>query len=133
VQILVDSSAWIDYFTGVATPETDHLHALLGRSPLLVADQVLTEVLHGLPDELHRKQAREALGRFWRINMGGFDLAEKSSVNYHTLKARGLPVRTAECRIATFCLDQGFALLHTAPGYEPFEKYLGLTVARPSQ
>ena len=60
MQILVDSSAWIDYFTGVITPETDHLHTLLGRSPLLVVDQVLTEVLHGLPDELHRKQAREA-------------------------------------------------------------------------
>jgi hypothetical protein len=40
-------------------------------------------------------------------------------------------VRTAECRLATFCLDQGFALLHASPGYEPFEKYLGLTVARP--
>jgi hypothetical protein len=51
--------------------------------------------------------------------------------NYHTLRARGIPVRTAECRLATFCLDQGFALLHASPGYEPFEKYLGLTVARP--
>ena len=47
------------------------------------------------------------------------------------LRARGIPVRTAECRLATFCLDQGFALLHSSPGYEPFEKYLGLTVARP--
>lgn len=91
----------------------------------------MTEVLHGLPDELHRKQAWEALGRFWRVEMAGFDLAEKSAVNYHTLRNRGLPVRTAECRLATFCLDQGFALLHNSPGYEPFEKYLGLTVARP--
>lgn len=131
MQVLVDSSVWIDYFTGVATRETDHLHALIGRDPLVVADVVMTEVLHGLPDELHRKQAWEALGRFWRVEMAGFDLAEKSAVNYHTLRARGLPVRTAECRLATFCLDQGFALLHTAPGYEPFEKYLGLTVARP--
>jgi predicted nucleic acid-binding protein len=130
VQVLVDSSVWIDYFTGVVTRETDHLHALIGRSPLVVADGVLLEVLHGLPDELHRRQAGEALGRFWRVEMGSFDLAEKSAVNYHTLRARGIPVRTAECRLATFCLDQGFALLHNSPGYEPFEKYLGLTVAR---
>jgi predicted nucleic acid-binding protein len=132
VQVLVDSSVWIDYFQGGATPETDHLHALIGRSPLVVADVVLTEVLHGLPDELHRRQAREALGGFWLIEMAGFGLAERAAVNYHTLRARGIPVRTAECRLATFCLDQGLALLHSAPGYEPFERHLGLTVARPS-
>jgi predicted nucleic acid-binding protein len=130
VQVLVDSSVWIDYFTGAATREADHLHALLARSPLVVADVVLTEVLHGLPDELHRRQALAALGKFWRVELGGFDLAGKSAVNYHTLRARGLPVRTAECRIATFCIDQGFALLHASPGYDPFERHLGLTVAR---
>jgi predicted nucleic acid-binding protein len=131
VQVLVDASAWLAYFTGAAVPETDHLHVLLGRSPLLVTDVVLNEVLHGLPDELHRRQAREALGRLWRLEMCGFDLAEKTAVNYHTLRARGIAVTTAEARIATFCLDQGFALLHASPGYEPFERHLGLVVARP--
>ncbi|HEX4962689.1 MAG TPA: PIN domain nuclease [Thermoanaerobaculia bacterium] len=130
MQTLVDSAVWIDYFRGTVTPETDHLDALLGRSPLVVADVVMTEVLHGLPDEAHRKQAREALAQFWLVEIGGFGLAEKAAVNYHTLRARGIPVRTAECRIATFCIDQGFALLHSSPGYEPFEKHLGLTVTR---
>ncbi len=130
MQVLVDSSVWIDYFTGVATPEAEYLDSLLGHSPLVVADVVMTEVLHGLPDEVHRRQAREALSQFWLVEVAGFDLAEKSAVSYHTLRARGIPVRTAECRLATFCLDQGFALLHSSPGYEPFEKHLGLTVAR---
>lgn len=130
MQVLVDTSVWLDYFTGGATPETDHLHDLLGRAPLLVADVVLTEVLLALPDEIHRKQAREALGKLWLIEVAGFDLAEKTAVNYHTLRARGIPVSTAECRIATFCLSQGFELLHSSPGYEPFEKHLGLRVTR---
>ena len=130
MQVLVDSSVWIDYFTGAPTPAADTLDSLLGRSPLVVADVVMAEVLHAMPDELHRKLAREAMGKFWRVELGGFDLAEKSALHFHTLRARGLPVRTAECRIATFCLDKGFALLHSAAGYEPFEKYLGLTVAR---
>ena len=131
MQVLVDSSVWIDYFTGAATPEADKLDSLLGRSPLVVADVVMMEVLHGLPDELHRRQAREALGKFWRVDLAGFELAEKSAVNFHTLRARGIPVRTAECHIATFCLVYSFALLHSAPKYyEPFEKHLGLTVAR---
>jgi predicted nucleic acid-binding protein len=130
VQVLVDTSAWLDYFTGRPTPAADHLHTLLGQSPLLVADVVLMEVLLALPDELHRRQAKEALARFWLIEVSGFDLAEKAAVNFHTLRARGLAVNPAECRLATFCIDQGFALLHSSAGYEPFEKHLGLRVAR---
>jgi predicted nucleic acid-binding protein len=128
VQLLVDTSVWLDYFRGASTPESDHLHTLLGRAALLVPDLVLMEVLHALPDELHRRQAREALEKFWRIEMSGFDLAEKTAVNYHTLRTRGVPVTPAECRIATFCLDQSFAFLHSSPGYEPFERHLGLRV-----
>jgi len=130
VQILVDASVWLDYFTGRATPEADRLDTLLGRSALLVADVVLAEVLQALPDELHRKQAREALTKFWQIEIAGFDLAEKTAVNYHTLRARGIKVDAAQCRIATFCIDQGFALLHSSAGYEAFERYLGLRAAQ---
>ncbi|HEX4961466.1 MAG TPA: PIN domain-containing protein [Thermoanaerobaculia bacterium] len=131
MQVLVDSSVWLDYFTGKATPEADRLDSLLGRFPLVVADVVMTEVLHALPDELHRKQAREAMGKFWQVELAGFDLAGQSAILFHTLRARGIPVRTAECRIAAFCIHQGFALLHSAPRYyDPFEKHLGLTVAR---
>jgi predicted nucleic acid-binding protein len=132
VQFVVDASVWIDYFTGAATPQVDVLDGLIGNWAVTVTDSVLAEVLHGLPDEVHRRQAQEALLRFWLIEDGGFDVAVKSAVNYHTLRARDIPVRMAECRLATFCIDQGFALLHSSPGYEPFEKYLGLKVARPA-
>ncbi|HEX9940411.1 MAG TPA: PIN domain-containing protein [Thermoanaerobaculia bacterium] len=132
MQILVDSSVWIDYFTGRATPETGSLDSLIGRSALAVADVVVEEVLHGLRDEVHRRQAWDALVKFWLIEVRGFDLALKSAVNYQTLRARGISVRPAECRLATFCIEEGFALLHSWPGYEPFERYLGLTVAPPA-
>jgi predicted nucleic acid-binding protein len=132
VQILVDSSVWIDYFTGKNTPEADFLDALLGQSALVVADVVLAEVLHGLEDELHRRQAWEALTLFWLVEVRGFNLAWKAGVRYHTLKARGIPVRMAECRLATYCIEEKLALLHSSPGYEPFERFMGLTVARPA-
>lgn len=40
--ILVDSSVWIDYFNGQATPETNKLDALLGVEPLGIGDSILT-------------------------------------------------------------------------------------------
>jgi predicted nucleic acid-binding protein len=130
VQILVDASVWLAYFQGAATPETDHLDTLLGRAALVVADVVLAEVLHALPDELHRRRARAALAQFWRVEVTGFPLAEKAAVNYHTLRARGIEAGANECRLATFCLEEGFALLHASGAYDPFEQHLGLRVAR---
>ncbi|MFL6195868.1 MAG: PIN domain-containing protein [Thermoanaerobaculia bacterium] len=126
MQILVDASVWLDYFTGKATPEADHLNALIGNAALVVADVVLLEVLQGLPDENHRRQAREALGKFWLAEISGFDLAEKTAMNYHALRARGVEVDLNQCRIATFCLEQGFELLHSSDGYEALERHLGL-------
>jgi len=130
MQILVDSPVWVDYFCGRATPEAGALDRLLGASPLLIGDFILEEVLAGLPDEHHRRQAREALLKFWRIEMGGFDLAVQSAVHYHTLKARGIGVHAADCRIATFCIARGFALLGNRDRFAPFERHLGLTVVR---
>jgi predicted nucleic acid-binding protein len=45
--IVVDSSVWIDYFTGNDTPETDHLDSLLGQELIAIGDLVLAEVLQG--------------------------------------------------------------------------------------
>ena len=45
--ILVDSSVWIDYFRGVATPQADKLDSLLGAEPIATGDLILTEVLQG--------------------------------------------------------------------------------------
>ncbi len=49
--ILVDSSVWIDFVRGVATPQTDRLDALLGSEPLAVGDLILAEVLQGFRSE----------------------------------------------------------------------------------
>src|SRR5262245_50082674 len=39
------------------SPEADYLYSLLGKYPLVVADEVMAKVLYGLPDEAHRRQA----------------------------------------------------------------------------
>ena len=45
--ILVDTSVWIDYFRGVATPQSDKLDTLLGVEQVFTGDLILTEVLQG--------------------------------------------------------------------------------------
>ena len=39
--IVVDSSVWIDFLNGNATPEVGRLSSLLGTEPLLIGDVIL--------------------------------------------------------------------------------------------
>jgi predicted nucleic acid-binding protein len=129
VQTVVDTSVWLAYLTGAESPEANLLDSLIGKSPIVIGDFILSEVLQALPDELHRRKAAEALLRFWRVEMGGFDLAVRSAIHSHTLRGRGYEPRAAECLIATFCIERGYSLLHASEAYAPFEK-VGLKVLR---
>jgi predicted nucleic acid-binding protein len=127
--ILVDSTVWIDYFDGAATPQTDFLDRALGWRFLGVGDLIFTEVLGGYLDERERELAENALGRFRRVNMVTFQLGRIAARNARILRAKGLPVPgTIECLIATFAIEKNWTLLHSSPGYEPFEQHLGLKV-----
>ncbi len=46
--VLVDTSVWVDYFAGVANPETEWLDFELDKQRLGVADLNLCEILQGL-------------------------------------------------------------------------------------
>jgi predicted nucleic acid-binding protein len=129
VFVLVDSTVWVDYFNGARTPQTDYLDRALGWRFLGVGDLILAEVLDGYLDERERELAEDALQRFRQVQIGGFDLARKAARNARILRARGLPApSTLECLIATFAIENDWHLLHSSPGYEPFEKHLGLKV-----
>ena len=41
--IVVDSSVWIDYFRGIASPETDKLDSVLGIEAVATGDLIMTE------------------------------------------------------------------------------------------
>ncbi len=46
--IVVDSSVWIDYFTGVDNSAANTLDNTLGLKPVAIGDLILTEVLQAL-------------------------------------------------------------------------------------
>lgn len=130
MQTLVDAPVWLDYFAGVASPETDHLDRLIGRAALAVADVTVAEILIGLPNEAHRRQAEEALRKFWQVEAGGVDVAVRSAVCYHVLRAGGIEADPLRCLAVACCLHHGFALLTRPDIAEPFVRHVGLGVAR---
>jgi predicted nucleic acid-binding protein len=127
--ILVDSSVWIDYFSGTFTVQTQKLDTLLGEEPLAIGDLILTEVLRGLDSEHDFNEARKMLTSLTVVELGGREIALQAAKNFRALRRRGVTVRkTIDTVIATRCIESGYTLLHSDRDFEPFVKHLGLRV-----
>jgi len=132
--VIVDTTAWVDYLNGVATPHTDWLDRELDRQRLGLTDLILSEVLQGVGDEREAAETRRELLKFEVFTTGGVELAVTAARNYRALRAKGRtlrPLRAVDCWIATFCLLNGHTLLHNDSDFDPFELHLGLRVIHP--
>lgn len=128
--ILVDSSVWIDYFRGTATPQTDKLDGLLGSEPIATGDLILAEVLQGFASDRDFNQARKLMTSLVVVDLAGRDIAVLAAKNFRALRARGVTVRkTIDTIIATRCIENRMALLYSDRDFDPFVEHLGLRTA----
>jgi predicted nucleic acid-binding protein len=143
--ILVDSSVWISYFNGTASPGAEKLSKLLRgqgatlqelamgrvtRRPwegIAVADLILTEVLQGFRDDREYLMARRFLTLFDSVDLGGQENAIQAANNFRALRKKGVTVRkTIDTLIATRCIESGYELLYDDRDFDPFVQHLGL-------
>ena len=129
---IVDTTIWVDYLRGVRSPHTDRLDFEAGRQALGLTDLILFEILQGLTDESSLARVRLVLAPFPVYDTGGSAMAIAAARNYIALRAQGYTVRkTVDCLVATFCIRNGYSLLHHDRDYDPFERFLGLSVIHP--
>jgi hypothetical protein len=127
--IVVDSSVWIDFLNGNATPEVGRLSTLLGTEPLLVGDLILLEVLQGVRSEPEAKRVEAALRRFDIVPMLDPELAVIAAGYYRRLRGVGITVRkTIDLIIGTFCIAYAHALLTADRDFAPIAQHLGLAL-----
>ena len=130
--VIVDTTVWIDYFQGVENPETEWLNTELDRQRLGLTDIILCEVLQGVRDDVVAREVERRLLSLEVFDTGGVEVAREAARNYRALRSRGHTVRkTIDCLIATFCLRGQHSLLHRDRDFDPFEKFLELSVIHP--
>jgi hypothetical protein len=128
--ILADSSVWIDYFRGLATPQTDRLDALLDRELVAIGDLILTEVLQGFDRDRDFETARRLLTSLTIVPLGGKEIAIRAARNFRALRAQGVtPRKTIDTIIATRCIESDLPLLYSHRDFDPFVERLGLRSA----
>ncbi len=131
--ILVDTSVWVDYFGGVLSRETDHLHSLLGQGYLVTGDLIVAEVLAGYRDPAAFAAVHQALDQFAFYTLAGREIALLSVEHARRLSAEHQVAlaNPVDRLIAAFCLRWGLTLLHSDPAFEPYAEHLGLKTALP--
>ena len=130
--VIIDTTVWVDYLRGIVTKETSWFENELKRQRFGLTDLILCEILQGVADESMARQVFRELSLFEIYDTGGRELAVAAARNFRLLRQRGRTVRkTIDGLIATFCLGQGFSLLHRDRDYNHFEAVLGLSVIHP--
>lgn len=125
--IVVDSSVWIDYFTGSNTPGAEKLDLLLGEELVAIGDVIITEVLQGFRMDTDFRRAKQLLLSLTVVNMLDTTIALKSAANFRALRKKGITVRkTIDAIIATYCIENRLPLLHSDKDFRPFHKHLKL-------
>jgi predicted nucleic acid-binding protein len=129
--VIIDTTVWIDYLRGIVSKETTWFESELKHRRFGLTDLILCELLQGVPDE---NTARQVLRGYlcFRFRYQRRRHAVAAARSFRWLRQRGRTVRkTIDGLIATFCLRQGFSLLHCDRDYNHFEAVLGLSVIHP--
>jgi len=130
--ILVDSSVWINYFNGISSWQTDFLDHYLSKTPIIIGDLILTEVLQGFRSNADFETAKNFLSVLQFRQIGGYNVAIQSANNYRILRKSGITVRkTIDIIIATFCIIEGLTLLHDDRDFEPMATHFSLKTSSP--
>jgi predicted nucleic acid-binding protein len=127
--ILVDPSVWIDYFNGVKNWHTDKLDENLSNQEILLADIILTEILHGFDRDIDFKKAKQALDVLNCVQLGGKLLAVKAASNFRFLRSKGVTIRkTIDMLIGSWCIHHGMELLHNDIDFDHMALHLPLKI-----
>jgi len=127
--VVVDSSVWIDFFSGARSSGVGVLEQLLRHAEvrIVVPDLVLFEVLRGFRHERDHRQARALMESLSIEDTGSARLAVAAADHYRSLRRAGITVRSAiDVLIASFCIEQGYSLLHNDRDFDAFVELRGM-------
>jgi predicted nucleic acid-binding protein len=112
--VLVDTSVWVDFLRGEATPQVGALESLLdGDDVVGTAPIILQEILQGAdtPERLEQWR-REFVGLMCFLPMDPIDTHVEAARLYGACRRAGRTPRSSnDCLIATIAVEHDVALL----------------------
>lgn len=111
--VLVDTTVWVDLFSGLTTPQVIVLESLiLKREDICFCGVILTEVLQGIRDDKEHGKTQAIFSNLLYLPMTRETFLLAAHI-YRSLRARGITIRNSiDCMIAAVCIENKVALLH---------------------
>lgn len=102
--ILVDSSAWIDFFSSSPGRTGAELRRMIEEAePLALTGVVIAEVLQGLTRDARRIE--QYLAQWEMLEPRGFETYRSAAAIYRAARAKGITLTTIDTVIAAIALD----------------------------
>ena len=113
MRVLVDTSAWAEFFNGHASPERDAVVRLLrGEDEVCTCGLIVAEVLLGLRQERGRREIEALFAEMTLLEPSGLEPYVRAAALYRALRRRGITVRsTIDCLIGVLAEENGCAVL----------------------
>jgi predicted nucleic acid-binding protein len=130
--IVVDTSAWVDFFRGRATPVASTLEHLIDvQADVAITETILMEVLAGAtPGEALARIRAELIARPILRLEGLADFEEAAQI-YRTCRSAGHTLRNQlDCLIAVPVIRHGASLLHNDGDFETIARHTALKLER---
>ncbi len=127
MMILVDTTAWIDFFSARSYPHVKALENLiLNREDICLCGIILTEVLQGIREDSECNRTRDLLANLVFLPMQ-YSVFLRSAEIYRNLRRKGITIRKpVDCMIAAVAIEHEIPLLHNDKDFIPIEKHFGL-------
>jgi predicted nucleic acid-binding protein len=111
---VVDTSVWIDFLRGTASPHAAVLHEMIQNDTLVfITPAILQELLMGAPDEQQAHELRETLLAFGMLGHDAVTAAAGAAELYRAARRQGVTVRKSiDCLIAWQAVQAGLPVLH---------------------
>lgn len=129
MQILVDTSVWIDFFRRISSRETALFkEALQRREQIFIVGIIAQEILQGVRNDAQQRSILHYLLLFSKIDAEFVDYLAAANI-YRSLRRRGLTIRSpVDCLIAALAIKQKVSLLHKDTDFAVIAQHFPLSV-----
>jgi predicted nucleic acid-binding protein len=129
VNVLADTSAWVEYLRGTGSSAHVKVREGVRRECLATTDPVIMEVLAGARTAAEEQQLSALLGIARRLPCERADYVEAARI-HRACRKQGERVRNVlDCLIAAVAIRSGVPLLHADRDFETIARHSALQLA----
>jgi len=123
--ILIDTSAWIDFFNGIESDNTKLFTEYLENDlPIFICQIIIQEILQGIKSDKEYRQVKDYLFALNVLNDDAIEAALGAVKIYRQLRLKGITIRKSnDCLIAYYAIKYSLKILHKDRDFDNIIKY----------